>query len=119
MALTGTFIGMVLALQGYTILVDFGAEQALGQMVALSLLRETYRHDPCIVVTDEPPTLKDPLGSNVCFVSAAVDERTGTLLAMSSLDNLVKGAAGQALQCLNVAAGFEETTGLPLVGVTP
>lgn len=86
---------------------------------ALALLRSTYADDPFVVVTDEAPTLKDPLGSNLCFVSARVDERTGWLLAMSSLDNLGKGAAGQAIQAWNVSAGREEALGLPLVGVTP
>jgi N-acetyl-gamma-glutamyl-phosphate reductase len=86
---------------------------------ALDLLRHVYEHDSCVIVTDEPPTLKDPLGSNLCFVSAAVDERTGWLIAMSSLDNLVKGAAGQAVQAWNVATGRDETTGLPMSGVTP
>ncbi len=86
---------------------------------ALALLRSTYEHDPFIVVTDEPPALKDPLGSNLCFVSARVDKRTGWVLAMSSLDNLTKGAAGQAIQAWNVANGRDETLGLPRVGVTP
>jgi N-acetyl-gamma-glutamyl-phosphate reductase len=86
---------------------------------ALSLLRSTYADDPFVVVTDEPPTLKDPLGSNLCFVSARVDERTGWLIAMSSLDNLTKGAAGQAVQAWNVSTGRDETLGLPLVGLTP
>jgi len=86
---------------------------------ALALLRSTYANDPFVVVTDEAPTLKDPLGSNLCFVSARVDQRTGWLLAMSSLDNLTKGAAGQALQAWNVATGRDETLGLPLAGVTP
>jgi len=86
---------------------------------ALELLRTTYANDPCVVVTNEPPSLKDPLGSNLCFVSARVDERTGWLVAMSSIDNLVKGAAGQALQAWNVANRRPETLGLPMVGVTP
>jgi N-acetyl-gamma-glutamyl-phosphate reductase len=86
---------------------------------ALELLASTYAHDPFIVVTEEPPTMKDPLGSNLCFVSARVDARTGWLVAMSSLDNLIKGAAGQAIQAWNVATGRDETTGLPLSGVTP
>ena len=63
--------------------------------------------------------MKDPLGSNLCFVSARVDARTGWLIAMSSLDNLIKGAAGQAIQAWNVATGRDETTGLPRTGVTP
>ena len=86
---------------------------------ALDVLRETYDHDPFIVVTDEPPTLKDPLGSNLCFVSARVDPRTGWLVVMSSLDNLVKGAAGQAIQAWNVATGRDERLGLSLTGLTP
>jgi N-acetyl-gamma-glutamyl-phosphate reductase len=86
---------------------------------ALALLRETYADDPFVVVTDEPPTLKDPVGSNLCFVSARVDARTGWLIAMSSLDNLLKGAAGQAVQAWNVANGRDETLGLPMTGVTP
>jgi len=86
---------------------------------ALDLLRASYESDPCVVVVDEPPSLKDPVGSNLCFVSARVDERTGWLIAMSSLDNLIKGAGGQALQALNVSRGLNETLGLPLTGVTP
>jgi len=86
---------------------------------ALALLRSTYANDPFVVVTNNPPTLKDPLGSNLCFVSARVDQRTGWLLAMSSIDNLAKGAAGQAIQAWNVATGRPETLGLPLAGVTP
>ena len=86
---------------------------------ALAVLRDTYRADPCVVVLDEAPTLKDPVGSNLCFVSARVDERTGWLVAMSSLDNLVKGAAGQAVQAWNVSRGVDETRALPMSGVTP
>jgi N-acetyl-gamma-glutamyl-phosphate reductase len=86
---------------------------------ALEVLHATYANDPCVVVVEEPPTLKDPVGSNLCFVSARVDERTGWLVAMSSLDNLIKGAAGQAIQALNVANGWAETLGLPMSGVTP
>ncbi len=85
----------------------------------LDLLRDAYANDPFVVVVDEPPTLKDPVGSNLCFVSARVDERTGWLVAMSSIDNLIKGAAGQAVQAWNVATGRDETSGLPRSGVTP
>jgi N-acetyl-gamma-glutamyl-phosphate reductase len=52
-------------------------------------------------------------------VSARVDERTGWLIALSSLDNLGKGAAGQALQAWNVATERDETLGLSLAGVNP
>jgi N-acetyl-gamma-glutamyl-phosphate reductase len=86
---------------------------------ALELLPAIYLDDPFIVVTAEAPTLKDPVGSNLCFVSAQVDERTGWLIALSSIDNLIKGAAGQAVQAWNVATRRPESTGLPLTGVTP
>jgi N-acetyl-gamma-glutamyl-phosphate reductase len=86
---------------------------------ALAHLRATYAHDPFVVVVDEPPALKDAVGSNLCFVSARVDARTGWLVALSAIDNLVKGAAGQAVQAWNVATGQPETAGLPLTGVTP
>lgn len=86
---------------------------------ALATLRARYRDDPFVVVVDGPPALKDPVGSNLCFVSAAVDARTGWLVAMSSLDNLIKGAAGQAIQAWNVATGRDEALGLPTTGVTP
>ncbi len=93
--------------------------EPLSTAAALGLLEARYAHDPFVVVTEAPPALKDPVGSNLCFVSAAVDARTGWLVAMSSIDNLIKGAAGQALQAWNVASGWPETRGLPLTGVTP
>ncbi len=95
------------------------AARSMSSENALEVLREAYVNDPCVVVVDEPPTLKDPLGSNLCLVSARVDARTGWLVALSSLDNLVKGAAGQAVQAWNVATGRNETMGLPMTGVTP
>lgn len=86
---------------------------------ALEILRESYRLDPFIVVCDEPPAMKDALGSNLCFVSARVDERTSTLIVMSAIDNLVKGAAGQAIQAWNVSRGVDERLGLTSAGLTP
>jgi N-acetyl-gamma-glutamyl-phosphate reductase len=83
------------------------------------ILRTAYRGEPFVVVSDQPPGLKDALGSNVCFVHAVTDRRTGWLVAMASLDNLTKGAAGQAVQALNVALGFHETSGLSRVAVAP
>ncbi len=87
--------------------------------MALELLRATYADEPFVVVSPEPPSLKDALGSNLCFVSAQVDPRTGWLVAMSSLDNLTKGAAGQAIQAANVALGLPEVMGLVMAGVAP
>jgi N-acetyl-gamma-glutamyl-phosphate reductase len=52
-------------------------------------------------------------------LQATVDERTGTAIVIGAVDNLVKGAAGQAIQNLNVMVGFDETTALPAMGVYP
>jgi N-acetyl-gamma-glutamyl-phosphate reductase len=111
--LVATSRGMLVTAYGRVTDTTFTTESAL------DLLRETYRDDPFVIVTDEPPSLKDPVGSNLCFVSARVDARTGWLVVMSSLDNLIKGAAGQAIQAWNVANGRDETLGLPMTGVTP
>ena len=53
------------------------------------------------------------------LVTVRYDERTGWIVAIAALDNLVKGASGQAVQCANLVLGLPETTGLPLVGVYP
>ena len=53
--------------------------------------------------------------SNFCDVSLFVDSRTGTFIAISAIDNMVKGAAGQAIQNMNLSFGLEETTGLQIV----
>ena len=85
----------------------------------LEILREAYADEPFVVVTDEPPSTKATFGSNVAHVTARRDPRTGWVLVLGALDNLVKGASGQAVQCANLALGLDETAGLPLVGVFP
>jgi len=102
-----------------TCYVRLGAGQLESTEAAMALLTERFAAEPFVVVTDAPPSTKATLGSNCCLVSAQVDPRTGFLVAMSSLDNLVKGAAGAAIQAANVALGFEETTGLPIIGLYP
>jgi len=59
------------------------------------------------------------LGSNAVHVQVAVDETVGRLIAVAALDNLTKGTAGGAVQCMNLALGLPETTGLTTVGVAP
>jgi N-acetyl-gamma-glutamyl-phosphate reductase len=85
----------------------------------LDVLRAAYAAEPFVVVTDEPPSTKPTTGSNCCHVTARYDERTGFVVALGALDNLVKGAAGQAVQCANLALGLEETLGLPTTGIYP
>lgn len=85
----------------------------------LAALHDAYDAEPFVVVTDDPPSTKATAGSNAAHVTARVDPRTGWVLSLSALDNLVKGASGQAIQCANAALGLPETTGLPLAGVYP
>jgi N-acetyl-gamma-glutamyl-phosphate reductase len=87
--------------------------------VAIETLREHYADEPFIVVTDGSPSTKATLGSNTAHLTARVDPRTGWLIAIAAIDNLVKGASGQAIQCANLACGLDETTGLPTVALYP
>ncbi len=85
----------------------------------MDALREAYHDEPFVVVTDDPPSTKATAGSNAAHVTARVDPRTGWVIALCALDNLVKGASGQAIQCANAALGLPEPTGLPLAGMYP
>ncbi len=87
---------------------------------ALAVLQEAYANEPFVRVlpAGETPKLQSIRGSNFCDVSAVVDPRSGALILLSAIDNLVKGSGGQAVQCLNLMRGFDERTGLleaPLV----
>ena len=92
---------------------------AKGRCDPLEALRSAYAGEPFIHVSDRPPATKWTLGSNAVHLTARYDERTGRVLAVAALDNLVKGAAGQMIQCANLMLGLEETAGLPRVGVWP
>ena len=86
---------------------------------ALACLAEAYRSEPFFVVDQRSPSTKATLGSNSVHLTARVDPRTGLVVSIAALDNLMKGASGMAVQCANLALGLPETTGLPLVGVYP
>jgi len=85
----------------------------------MAALHVAYDHEPFVVVTDDPPSTKATAGSNTAHVTARVDPRTGWVVALCALDNLVKGASGQAIQCANAVLGLPETTGLPIAGLYP
>jgi len=77
--------------------------------------REDFAGEPFVEIDAEPPTLRDVVRRNVIRISArhAAGVRQPTLLVLSAIDNLVKGAAGQAIQNANVVLGINEPTGLP------
>ena len=86
---------------------------------AIKILHDAYGHEPFIYVSENPPSTKATLGSNAVHITARVDERTQTLISIVTLDNLVKGASGMAIQNANIAMGIEETLGLPIAGLYP
>lgn len=92
---------------------------ALTDAEAIEILQEAYADDGFVHVTAEWPTTKAVSGSNAAIVSAHVDDRTGWLIASAAIDNLGKGAGGQALQNANLALGLDEAAGLSSVGVWP
>jgi N-acetyl-gamma-glutamyl-phosphate reductase len=85
----------------------------------LAALRKAWADEPFVVVLDGSPSTKATLGSNAVHVTARADARTGWVVAIAALDNLAKGASGQAVQCANLMVGLPEATGLSAVGVYP
>ena len=83
------------------------------------LYRDFYADAPFVHVTDGLPATKHTLGSNMCHIGLAVDERTNRVTVVAVLDNLVKGMAGQAIQNMNLMFGLEETSGLTMPGMWP
>src|SRR4051812_49425654 len=78
----------------------------------LDAARRFYANRPFVRVTDKPPHSKWALGTNLAFVSYAADPERGIVIALGAIDNLGKGAAGQAVQNANLIMGLPETTGL-------
>ncbi|HKY16937.1 MAG TPA: N-acetyl-gamma-glutamyl-phosphate reductase [Microthrixaceae bacterium] len=85
----------------------------------LRALDDAYADEPFVIVSERSPSTKATLGSNCCHLSARFDERTNTVIVLGAIDNLVKGTAGQAIQCVNLMTGLPEVMGLPRVGLTP
>ncbi len=92
---------------------------AKGPCDPLEALRIAYEGEPFLHVSERPPSTKWTYGSNAVHLTARYDARTGRILAIAALDNLVKGAAGQMIQCANLMLGLDETAGLPVAGVWP
>lgn len=88
--------------------------QPLTTAEAEQLVVEAYRDEPFVKLIKAPalPELKGVVGTNFCHIGVRVDARTGQLIVISVIDNMVKGAAGQAVQNMNLLFGLAETTGL-------
>jgi N-acetyl-gamma-glutamyl-phosphate reductase len=92
---------------------------SLTDSAALDILQSAYEKENFVTVIDEWPRTKAVAATNRTIVSARVDTRTGWLIVSSAIDNLGKGAAGQAIQNANVRLGLEESTGLGAFGAWP
>lgn len=96
---------------------------AAGSLPSLADLRalyaEAYAGDAMVVLVDAAPGTLEVRGTNRIFIHVAVDARRGALTVVSAIDNLVKGAAGQAIQAANIALGLPENAGLPLHALVP
>jgi N-acetyl-gamma-glutamyl-phosphate reductase len=83
------------------------------------LYAAAYDGEPFVRVVAAPPATKHTTGSNHVLVHVRVDERTGRIIALAVEDNLVKGAAGQAVQSFNIVHGLPETAGLEQLPLAP
>jgi len=102
-----------------TCYASLNQQQSTGQLV--ELFRQTYADEPFVRVCPQEtlPNIAYVRGTNFCDVGVVADQRTGRVIVVSAIDNLVKGAAGQAVQNLNVMQGWDETTALLGVAAYP
>ncbi|WP_026196148.1 N-acetyl-gamma-glutamyl-phosphate reductase [Corynebacterium lubricantis] len=89
--------------------------------VARKVYEEFYANEPFVYLLPEgvQPQTQNIVGSNMCHVQVEADVNAGKLLMTSAIDNLTKGTGGAAVQCMNIALGFDEVAGLPQAGVAP
>jgi len=90
-----------------------------GEKELKQLYLDFYKAEPFVRVVDSPPHTKHTLGNNLCLVYPTIDHRTGRLVVISCIDNLIKGASGQAIQNMNLMLSLPETAGLQALSVYP
>jgi N-acetyl-gamma-glutamyl-phosphate reductase len=88
---------------------------------AYDVYAKAYADEPFVhlLAPGQWPQTKSVVGSNAVHLQVTVDEAAGRLVAVGAVDNLAKGTAGAAVQCLNLALGYDEATGLSAVGLAP
>lgn len=113
-----TFVPHLLPLnRGIVSTIYLGVDKTLTYDQIYSMYQETYEKEPFVRLMPKGgvANLRNVRMSNYCDLSLHLDERTGRLIVVSAIDNMVKGAAGQAVQNMNLAFGLEETAGLDFV----
>ena len=90
-----------------------------GESELRQLYLDFYRDEPFVKVAESPPHTKHTWGNNLCLIYPTIDHRTGRLIVISCIDNLVKGGGGQAIQNMNLMLGLPEVAGLQALGIYP
>lgn len=85
----------------------------------MELYKSFFKGEPFVKIVNSPPQTKQTAGSNLCLIYPVIDERTDRLIVISCIDNLVKGAAGEAVQNMNLMMGFPEEMGLDMMPLYP
>ncbi|MCB0663713.1 MAG: N-acetyl-gamma-glutamyl-phosphate reductase [Saprospiraceae bacterium] len=85
----------------------------------MDLYKNYYKDEPYVRVRESAPELKFVRGTNMCDIYPTYDERTNRIIVLSVIDNLIKGAAGQAVQNMNIMLGLKETLGLEVSPIKP
>lgn len=87
----------------------------------ITIYNAFYRSSPFVKILSSGiyPQTKWACGTNLAYIGIQVDPRTGRVIVLSAIDNLIKGQAGQAVQCLNLMMGWSESLGLPKLGFYP
>jgi len=87
----------------------------------LTIYKSVYRSSKWVKVLPSGvyPQTKWALGTNLCYIGLEVDQRTGRIIVVSAIDNLMKGQASQAVQCMNIMMGWDESVGIPQLTFYP
>ena len=113
---TVTFVPQLIPIErGISATVVLPNDAGLDQAALTAVYQAAYESKPFVRVLDPSvrmPSVKAVAGTNVCELAAVVDEEGGTIVICGAIDNLVKGAAGQAVQVFNLCFGLDETLGL-------
>ena len=113
MAHSGPFVRGIYATLHATLVEPLGAD-AIAKRYA-----DAFRGRPFVRLLDQPPELTHAVGSNLALLHATASENGREVQVMVALDNLIKGAGGQAVQAMNLALRLDETAGLRLAGMFP
>jgi N-acetyl-gamma-glutamyl-phosphate/LysW-gamma-L-alpha-aminoadipyl-6-phosphate reductase len=111
--------------RGISTTIHIETEKGMAEKDVWGLLRSAYKDEPFIrIVRSNKGTFRYPepkiiAGTNYCDIGFELDPKGGRLVVFSAIDNLMKGAAGSAMQCMNVILGDRETKGLDFPGLHP